>query len=259
MSESPEATHGVTTTVDEHGVASVVLDRPTKKNAIDTVMFGQIESTLAALEANTDVRVVVLSGSGGVFCAGIDLGFLASGVADQDIKERTHGPANLYQHICWGWRELRVPVIAAIDGVCFGAGLQIALGADIRIAHPQTRLSAMEARWGLVPDMAGFPLMRGLVRADLMRELVYTGRQITGAEAAEIGLVTRTAEDPHAAAMELAHAIAANSRSAVEADKRLLRLTLDEGADPAAVLMAESVEQEALLSSPEVMALLSQR
>lgn len=257
--QNGEPTHGVTTTVDEHGVAHVVLDRPAKKNALDKVMFDQIETTLAALEANSDVRVVVLSGRDGAFCAGIDLAFLAGGTAGQDIKERTHASANLYQHVCWGWRELSVPVIAAIDGVCFGGGLQIALGADIRIATPDARLAVMEARWGLVPDMAGFPLMRGLVRANVMRELVYTGRQVSGAEAAEIGLVTRTAEDPHAAALDLARAIAVNSTSAVRADKRLLRLTLEEYAGSAELLMAESVEQELLIDSPEVKALLSGR
>lgn len=232
------------------GVADVVLNRPDKKNALDQGIFDGIVGALAALQTpaeSGEVRAVVLSGAGGVFSAGIDLSLLAGGAGVQGIQERTHGPANVFQHVGWGWRALPVPVIAAVDGVCFGGGLQIALGADLRFATADARLAVMEARWALVPDMAGFPLLRGCVRADVMRELVYTGREVIGEEAAALGLVTRVVDDPHAEARALAAQIARQAPATTRAAKRLLGLTLDEVAPPADVLMAESVEQEPLL------------
>ncbi|MEQ6899983.1 crotonase/enoyl-CoA hydratase family protein [Nocardioides sp. YIM 152588] len=241
------------------GVADVVLNRSAKRNALDTAMFEAILSTIEDLGARDDVRAVVLSGAGGAFSAGIDLSLLAGGPADQGLQARTHGPANAFQQVAWGWRALPVPVIAAIEGVCFGGGLQIALGADLRIARPDARLAVMEARWALVPDMAGFPLLRGLVRADVLRELVYTAREVSGTEAASIGLATRVADDPHTEAMDLARHMAAQHPETTRAAKRLLGLTVDEYADPATLLLAESVEQEKLLGSAAMAALLGSR
>ena len=259
MTTTEPAQHGVRLQVEESGIATVLLDRPAKKNALDQVMFDGLESTLAELKHRDDVRVVVLSGAGGDFCAGIDLAFLAGGTAELDLAARTHGVANIFQHVCWGWRELPVPVIAAVDGVCFGGGIQIAAGADVRIAAPTARLAIMEARWGLVPDMAGFPGLRGVVRPDVLRELVYTGRQVQAAEAAAVGLVTRVADDPHGAARALAEEIAGNSPEGVRAAKRLLGLALDEGAGVQPLLEAESAEQHTLLNSPEFAARLGSR
>lgn len=247
----PEADRVLVSVSD--GVADVVLNRVAKKNALDQAMFDAIVATLDALREPAEageVRAVVLSGAGGVFSAGIDLSLLAGGVGTTEqggIQERTHGPANVFQHVGWGWRALPVPVIAAIEGVCFGGGLQIALGADIRFATPQTRLAVMEARWALVPDMAGFPLLRGNVRADVFRELVYTGREVLGEEAATLGLVTRAVTDPRAEALALARQMADQAPATTRAAKRLLGLTLDDLASPAEVLLAESVEQEPLL------------
>lgn len=259
MTSTPSPDHGVRLQVEESGIATVLLDRPAKKNALDQAMFDGLEATLAELQGRDDVRVVVMSGAGGDFCAGIDLALLAGGIAELDLAARTHGVANIFQHVCWGWRELPVPVIAAIDGVCFGGGIQIAAGADIRIAGASARLSIMEARWGLVPDMAGFPELRGVVRSDVLRELVYTGRQIDATEAAAVGLVTRVADDPHGAARALAEEIAANSPAGVRAAKRLLGLALDEVAGVQPLLEAESAEQHALMNSPEFAARLSAR
>ncbi|TIC89157.1 crotonase/enoyl-CoA hydratase family protein [Nocardioides sp. GY 10113] len=239
------------------GVADVVLNRADKRNALDGAMFEAILATIDELGARDDVRAVVLSGAGGAFSAGIDLSLLAGGPAGDGLQERTHGLANAFQQVAWGWRTLPVPVIAAIEGVCFGGGLQIALGADLRLTRPDARLAVMEARWALVPDMAGFPLLRGLVRADRFRELVYTAREVSGTEAAEIGLATRVSEDPHADALELAGSLAAQNPGTTRAAKRLLDLTLDEYADPAALLLAESVEQEALLGSEAMAQLLN--
>src|SRR3984885_8791139 len=213
-------------------IADVRLNRPDKLNALDSDMFGALSEASAALAKRDDVRVVVLSGSGREFCAGLDLAAMAgSDPSFGVLNDRAYGIANVVQNAAWGWRSLPVPVIAAIHGVAFGGGLQIALGADIRIVTPDAKLAVMEARWGLVPDMAGIALLRGLVRDDVARELTYTAREVTGTEAAALGLAPRTADDPHAEAMELAARIAANSPRAVRGAKRLFSLSQDAGAD----------------------------
>jgi enoyl-CoA hydratase/carnithine racemase len=234
----------------EAGIADVRLNRPDKLNAIDHAMFSALSEASAAVAGRADVRVVVLSGSGRGFCAGLDIASLADGGIPESIQKRTHGIANLWQHAVWGWRELPVPVIAAVHGVAFGGGLQIALAADVRIVAPDARLAVMEARWGLVPDMAGIALLRGLVRDDVARELTYTARQVSGTEAAALGLATRTADDPYAAATALAAQIAAASPRAVRGAKRLFGLAPD--ASTAEILLAESREQEALLAGPDL-------
>jgi enoyl-CoA hydratase/carnithine racemase len=244
----------VTVTVKD-GVADVRLNRPEKLNALDHPMFDALSEASAALAARSDVRAVVLSGNGRAFSAGIDLSSLGGDGGPASIRERTHGIANRWQHAVWGWRELPVPVIAAVHGVAFGGGLQVALGADVRIVAPDARLAVMEARWGLVPDMAGIALLRGLLRDDVARELTYTARQLSGTEAAALGLATRTAGDPHAEAAELAARIAANSPQAVRGAKRLFSLAQDAGA--AEILLAESVEQDPLLGGPDMIELLA--
>jgi enoyl-CoA hydratase/carnithine racemase len=163
-----------------------------------------------------------------------------------ELAARTHGLANDFQQVAWGWRTLPVPVIAAVHGVAFGGGLQIASGADIRIAAPDARLSVMELKWGIVPDMAGFALWRGTVRDDVLRELTYTAREFGAEEAQALGFVTRIAADPHAEALALARAIAGRNPQAIRAAKRLANL--ETGA--AEILAAESGEQAALLRSP---------
>jgi enoyl-CoA hydratase/carnithine racemase len=234
------------------GIADVQLNRPDKLNAIDAEMFRALSEASAQVAATPGVRAVVLSGSGRAFCAGLDLGGMASDTTflPASITERTHGIANLWQHAVWGWRELAVPVIAAVHGACFGGGLQIALAADIRIVAPDARLAVMEARWGLVPDMAGIALLRGLVRDDVARELTYTARQVNGAEAVALGLATQTSAEPHQAALALAAQIARTSPRAVQGAKRLFALAQDGGAAP--ILAAESREQEALLHGPDI-------
>jgi enoyl-CoA hydratase/carnithine racemase len=230
----------------EGGVADVRLSRPDKMNALDPAMFDAIVAAIAELDATPGLRAVVLSGEGRAFCAGLDMASMASGGSGIDIMTRTAGPANIVQQVAWGWRALKVPVIAAVHGVAFGGGLQIASGADIRIAAPDTRLSAMEMKWGIVPDMAGFALWRGMVRGDVLRELVYTAREFDAAEGERFGFVTRLASDPHAEALALARAIAGRNPDAIRAAKRLAG---HEG-DAASILMAESVEQKALMRSP---------
>ncbi|AOZ04457.1 crotonase/enoyl-CoA hydratase family protein [Cupriavidus malaysiensis] len=237
----------------EDGVAEVRLNRPDKMNALDPAMFAALVETGQRLAREPDLRVVVLSGEGKAFCAGLDMQSM-SGLAGKAPGEggsmgrlapRTHGISNAPQYACMVWRELPVPVLAAVHGVAFGGGLQVALGADLRYVTADARLSVMEIKWGLVPDMAGMLLTRGLVREDLLRELIYTGRIVSGTEACELGLATRVVDDPRAAALAAAREIAGRSPDAIRAAKRLMQVAA--GGDAAAILQAESVEQEALI------------
>ncbi|MBA2921115.1 crotonase/enoyl-CoA hydratase family protein [Sphingomonas sp. MAH-20] len=233
----------------EGGVADVRLNRPDKMNALDPAMFEGIAAAIADLGAMKSLRAVVLSGEGRAFCAGLDMASMASGGASagKDLRDRTHGAANLFQHVAWGWRELKVPVVAAVHGIAFGGGFQIMSGADIRIVHSATRLSIMEMKWGLVPDMAGVALWRTLVRDDVLRELTYTAREFTGEDAVRLGFATRIADDPHAQAMALAREIAARNPDAVQASKRLYNAYSN---DAEALLMAESIEQAGVIRTP---------
>ncbi|MDB5714460.1 MAG: crotonase/enoyl-CoA hydratase family protein [Sphingomonadales bacterium] len=231
----------------ENGVADVRLARADKLNALDQEQFEAIGAMIDRIGAMKDVRCVVLSGEGRGFCAGIDLDSLSSNPALHDLTPRTHGDANAFQQIAWGWRTLPVPVIAAVHGFAFGGGFQLMLGADIRIATPDAQLSMMEVRWGLAPDVAGIALLRGLVRDDVARELTYTARKMSGDEAHSLGIVTHVDSDPLSRAMTLARAIAANSPDAVRASKRLFNFAIDAGS--ADILLAESKEQQILLAS----------
>jgi enoyl-CoA hydratase/carnithine racemase len=168
------------------------------------------------------------------------------GGESRDLTKRTHGLANFAQQAVWGWRQLPVPVIAAVQGVAFGGGFQLALGADMRFLTPDARMSIMEIKWGLVPDMAGTPILATLVRDDILRELTYTGRIFSAQDALSYGLATRICDDPRAAAFEVAREIAGKSPDAIRAAKRMLnRLSVD----PGPALLAESVEQQNLIGS----------
>ena len=238
--------------IDE-GVADVRLARPEKLNALDPQMFDALAKVGARLRAHRGLRAVVLSGEGRGFCAGVDLERIAA-VTDgrplipcADLTRRTHGPANLVQHVVWQWRSLAVPVIAAVHGIAFGGGFQLALGADVRCVAPKTKFSILETKWGLVPDMAGMHLMRRLAREDIVRELTYTARTFTAEEALDYGFVSHLVEDPHSAAMDLARAIAARSPDAIRAAKRLLNLATARDAET--ILLQETAEQMHLLAS----------
>ena len=238
------------------GVADVRLIRADKMNALDPAMFEGILSAGAKLATRKGVRCVVLSGEGKAFCAGLDMASFAAmkdkdpgGVPGaRDLTARTHGIANRPQQCAWVWRALPMPVIAAVHGVAFGGGFQIALGANIRYATADTRFSVMEIKWGLVPDLAGTQLMRHLAREDLVRELTYTGRVFNGSEAQQYGFVTRVVADPRAAAMETAREVANKSPHAVRAAKRLLNDAV--ATDAAHGLLAESREQQKLIGAP---------
>lgn len=237
----------------EHGVAHVLLNRADKMNALDSLMFSGILEAGEQLLEDAGIRAVVVSGAGRAFCAGLDMQNFsrmeqegnAKPLFANDLSERTHGIANAAQQVAMIWRQLPVPVIAAVHGVAFGGGLQIALGADMRFVAPDARLSVMEIKWGLVPDMAGIVLMRELARPDVVRDLTFTGRIFSGEQALEYGFATRVDADPLALALETAREIAQKSPSAIEAAKRLLYASLEDTA--AELLLAESVEQSALI------------
>lgn len=209
----------------EDGVAIVTLNRPDKLNALDLDMFRAIGNAAQALGSQKSLRAVILRGAGRAFCAGLDFASfaaMAGGSGGQELLERREGRlGNLAQYVAWVWQELPVPVIAAVHGVAFGGGLQIALGADLRIVAPDAQLSIMEIKWGLIPDMSGSQTLRRLVRLDVAKELTFTGRIVRGEEAVQLGLATRCAADPFAEALALAREIAGRSPDAIRAAKRL--------------------------------------
>lgn len=237
----------------ENDVAHVRLNRPDKMNALDPAMFDALAEAGADLRDSPEIRAVVLSGEGRAFCAGLDLDRLLATAKGEpllpsvDLTRRTHGIANYAQHLVWLWRELPMPVIAAVHGVAFGGGFQLALGADLRYLAPDAKLAITETKWGLVPDMCGTQLMRHLAREDVVRELTYTGRIFSADEALAYGFATRLAEDPVMAALATAREIADRSPGAIRAAKRLLNLSAT--CDAAAGLAAETAEQGELLGS----------
>ncbi|TMV07755.1 crotonase/enoyl-CoA hydratase family protein [Ruegeria sediminis] len=234
-------------------IAHVTLTRGDKLNALDDAM---VKAIIAAGQevAASDARAVVLSGEGKSFCAGLDLAsFAKMGQIDPSdwLLSRSHGDTNEMQELVMIWRRVPVPVICAVQGVAYGGGLQLALGADIRIAHPDSKWSVMEMKWGIVPDLGGMVLLPKLVRSDVLRLLTYTARPINAHQAAEWGLVTQVAEDPLNEAIALAEEIAGKSPSGIRAAKRLIEVA--ESKDREEVLMAESSEQVQLIGKPDQM------
>ncbi|MDH3646688.1 MAG: crotonase/enoyl-CoA hydratase family protein [Gammaproteobacteria bacterium] len=204
------------------GIADVKLSRADKHNAIDRAMFDAIADAIARLADDETVRVVILSGEGASFCAGLDVASFAAGPeAIGELLQRDDDGLNLAQRVCLGWQRLPIPVIAAVHGKAFGGGLQIALGADIRLFAPDAQLSVMEIRWGIIPDMGITRTLRNLVSVDVAKELSFTGRIIDAGEAVRLGLGAGIAESPHEAAMDLAREICAKSPDAVRAAKKL--------------------------------------
>lgn len=213
------------------GIADVRLNRPDKMNALDGAMFAAIAEAGEKIAADRNVRAVVLSGEGRAFCSGLDFSSfqaMAGSGGDDDgggmgaIGETGDRITHLGQQVAYTWQEVAVPVIAAVHGVALGGGCQIAMGADIRIVAPDARMSVLEIKWGLIPDMTGTWMLRKLVGLDVAKELTFTGRMVEGTEAVQLGLATRVADDPRAAAFELATEIAGKSPDAIRAAKRLL-------------------------------------
>ncbi len=222
------------------GVADVRLNRPDKRNALDGPMFAAIAAAGERLKSEAGVRAVVLSGEGASFCAGLDFSTFSAmasggaeagrGVSDSPGTMTPGGITHLGQQVSWVWQEVEVPVIAAVQGHALGGGLQIALGADIRIAHPDSQWSVREVHWGLVPDMTGTFVLSGLVRPDVAKELTFAARVIDGREAHQLGLVTRLSDSPLDDALALAAEIAARSPGAVRGAKALFNRLSTAGA-----------------------------
>lgn len=237
----------VTISIDHH-IADVRLNRPEKYNALSWEMMQAIAGMIRRLDGEKGIRAAVLSGEGKSFCAGLDVASFAGmtsgeGSSLPDLMERCEdGLTNLPQRIAWGWKQLPMPVIAVVHGVAFGGGCQIALGADIRLCAPDAKLSIMEMKWGLIPDMGATQTLRDLVSIDVAKELIFTGRIVTGTEAARLGLVTRTCENPREAAMAMAAEIAANAPDAVRAAKKLLNEAWH-GSSAKGLLMESEAEQ----------------
>jgi enoyl-CoA hydratase/carnithine racemase len=243
----------VTVTITD-AVADVRLNRPAKRNALDGAMFAGLVMAGERLKSEPGVRAVVLSGEGPDFCAGLDFGWFQAMREGERLSLQVdlppgHGPARATgQRAAYVWAELPVPVIAAVTGNALGGGLQIALGADIRIVAPDARMSVLEIRWGLVPDMTGTQLLPELVGRDVAKELTFSGRVVRGKEALALGLATRVDPDPRRAALELGRSVAARSPHAIRAAKRLLDLA--GRVDLQAGFAAEQQEIGAIIGSP---------
>ncbi|MBI4951214.1 MAG: crotonase/enoyl-CoA hydratase family protein [Myxococcales bacterium] len=238
-------------TVTEH-VAHVRLARPAKRNGLDLAMFEALVAAGERVAADRSVRAVVLSGEGEAFCAGLDWRAMLGGgpeLAERLLARGPSSPANLAQRACWIWQEVPVPVIAAVHGVAFGGGLQLALAADVRFVTPDARLCVMEIRYGLVPDMSLTQTLPRLVRADVAKDLVFTGREVRGDEAVSLGLATRVCAAPLEAAEVAARHIARQAPGAIRACKKLLNAALH--LEPAASFRLETELQLPLLGSPE--------
>lgn len=243
----------VSVEIKDH-IAHVTLTRGDKMNALDDAM---VKAILAAGEevAASTARVVVLTGEGKSFCAGLDLmSFMQMGKVDPKewLMARSHHDANEMQEVAMVWRRLEIPVIAALQGAVYGGGLQLALGADIRIAAPDAKLAVMEMKWGIIPDMGGMVLLPKLVRSDVLRQLTYTAASIGAEQAEQWGLVTSVAEDPLAVAQAMATEIAGKGPTAIRAAKRMIEYA-ESGASQSEVLLRESTEQVELIGKTEQM------
>jgi enoyl-CoA hydratase/carnithine racemase len=241
--------------IGANGVATVRMVRADKHNALDQAMFEGLMDAAGQLADDASVRAVVLHGEGKSFCSGLDVASFMSGQGGTGVllERDTDRLANFAQRVAYDWSLVPAPVIAAIHGNCFGGGLQIALGADIRISAPDAKLSIMEIKWGLVPDMGITQTLPRLVPIDVAKELTFSGRIVSGSEALALGLVTRNSDDPLASALALANEIAQKSPDAVRAAKRLYDQTWVSD-DAAAALKRESELQEGLIGKPNQIA-----
>ncbi len=232
-------------------VAIVTLNRPDKYNAMSIEMFDQLIATSEKISKDKTVRSVVLTGEGKVFCSGMDISNFnpESDLTSTSISDRTHGICNKWQKAIWTWRECPVPVIAAVKGLSYGAGLQLTMAADVKYVHPETRFSILEMKWGLIPDLSGTQLMRGNVREDIFKELTFTNRIFSAEEAVQYGFATHVSGYPIKAAMELANKIATKNPAAIIKAKSLINEAAYMSAEDG--LRAESDLQQDIMMKPD--------
>ena len=238
----------------DNGLATVTLNRPEKKNALSEILFEELFEVGSNLQKTEHLRAVILTGAGDDFCAGIDLKFLQTLLPRlEEVRVKMRNPAtgelaNWFQRPCYIWRQLNVPVIAAIKGICIGAGLQLALSADVRLAGPSTRMGIMEAKWGLIPDMGITQALPQLMRADQAKELMMTARILDAKTSEQTGLITRVVDNPLAAAKDLAKEIMGQSPEAVNGSKALIDQTWN--LLPGSGLAIEAQIQSEIMGSP---------
>lgn len=266
---NPKNSNRVSIRIDtSNGICHVQLDRPNKLNAFDLAMFEAIAETVCNLKNDRSIRAIILSGRGRAFSTGLDVKAILqdrnpmsiierllkrnsrpfSAFLDDDDTKSSNITSNLAQDVSLMWRELNVPVIAVLQGMCYGAGLQVALGADFRYSTPDCQLSIMEGKWGLIPDMGASIFLRELVRIDVAKELTMTGRIISGREAANLGLVTHVCEDPMKEADLLAEQLVKSSPDAIAATKQLFQATWTASSDEECLLFETRFQQKLLLS-----------
>jgi enoyl-CoA hydratase/carnithine racemase len=207
----------------ENGIAHVTLNRPGKRNALDMAMFKALDATSRALRKDRTIRAVIVGGKGEDFCSGLDVKSMLNSKSSalRLLAKWLPGRSNLAQRVSTNWRRIPAPVIMAVHGRCWGGGLQIALGADFRIASQDATLSVMEGKWGLIPDMGGNLALREIVARDVAMKLTMTAEVITARQALDVGLITAIADDPLAAAATLASQLADRSPDAIAAAKKL--------------------------------------
>lgn len=232
----------------DHQVAHIRLNRADKRNALDLGMFESIARAQKEAAKNRDLRAIILSGEGVDFCTGLDV---KSMMGDRSAMLKLlwkwlPWQSNLAQLVSTGWRKIPVPVIAAVHGRCWGGGLQIALGADFRIVHPEASLSIMEGKWGLIPDMGGTLALRELMERDHAMKLAMTAEQVSGTEACELGLASGQDSDPLAVARSFANSLKERSPDAVAAAKKLYRKSWY--GSPGMALARETFYQARILS-----------
>ncbi|MBV7296096.1 crotonase/enoyl-CoA hydratase family protein [Corynebacterium sp. TAE3-ERU12] len=213
--------------IDGARIAVVTLSRPDKLNALTLTMLRQLSDISRTLKQDREVRAVIIEGDGPSFCAGLDFGKALSHPTEafRGFIPGWDG-VNIFQRACWGWRRVPVPVIAAVQGHCYGGGLQIALGADIRVTAPDAKWSVLEGRWGIIPDMSGMRLITDAVGPGQTTWLAMSAEEVSGDRAAEIGLATHRAEDADsvsARARELAVQLAQRSPDQLAGVKTLMR------------------------------------
>lgn len=205
------------------GIATVSLNRPDKRNAMSFALLRELIAVARRIQQDKSIRVVILTGAGSAFSAGIDLKDLNNPKNSLMAAWELLKPGqSLFQKAFLIWQDMPVPVIAALHGYCFGAGMQLALAADVRVSTPDCQLSIMESRWGLVPDMGLTQTLRGLVPLDVAKELTLTGRVFSGSEGQRLGLVTHLDAEPLVKAQQLAAELLNRSPDALLAGKRVL-------------------------------------
>ncbi len=238
----------ITCEVEDH-VATLVLNRPSALNAINRRMADEIAEALARLQADAQIRVLLLRGAGAAFCAGGDVRDMA-GLGPREPAEALASMAR-YRRMTLALYRFDRPVIAAVDGVAFGAGMSLVLLADLVLLSDRARLCLAFQRVGLVPDCGALFTLPRLVGLQQAKALALSAREIGAAQALTLGLALEvvSAEHLHARARELAKAIAQGSPTSLRLTKQALDASLQ--SDFEAMLEMEATSQSSALCSHE--------